>query len=219
MKILRMHRRNHDLRRIPSCHSLVLITNFMCQNLKHPQPSHPLHKALQPLLIPNHLIPASPVHIPDAPLHSRHKQIRRTGRLKHGQIPSNSVLIHKISLHMQDRRLRKARQRLMNTLDHNIRPIFQRRLRKTMTPIRKLQMRPVCFIHDQRNPILMSYIRNCLYIRHHALVSWGCDQDSLDLCAFFPPVFRIFYAFMVPSILGIFLIFRASCVFRTLQIS
>ena len=83
---------------------------------------------------------------------------------------------------MQDCRLGKARQRLMKALDHDIRPAFQCRFRKAVTLIRKLQMRPMRLVDDQRNSVFMDRIRDRPDIRYNALISGGCDQNCLDPC-------------------------------------
>ena len=75
VKILCAHRGNYDLRRIPSGHSPIFPTDFPVQNLKYLKSFHPLHKALQSFLIPDHLISSVPIHIPDAPLHPSHKKV------------------------------------------------------------------------------------------------------------------------------------------------
>ena len=92
---------------------------------------------------------------------------------------------------MQDCRLGKGRQRFMKALDHKIRPVFQRRFRKAVTLISKLQMRPMRLIDDQRDSVFMGHIRDRPDIRYHAFIGWGCDEHCLDFRDFSSHIPRI----------------------------
>ena len=92
---------------------------------------------------------------------------------------------------MQDCRLGKGRQRFMKALDHKIRPVFQRRFRKAVTLISKLQMRPMRLVDDQRDSVFMGRIRDRPDIRHHAFIGWRCDEHCLDFRDFSSHIPRI----------------------------
>ena len=79
----------------------------------------------------------------------------------------------------------------MKALDHKIRPVFQRRFRKAVTLISKLQMRPMRLIDDQRDSVFMGRIRDRPDIRYHAFIGWGCDEHCLDFRDFSSHIPRI----------------------------
>ena len=128
-------------------------------------------------------------HKSQAPLHPRHKQIRRTAALKDLQIMLQPLPVHQIPLHMKDRCLGKRRQCLMKTLDHHIRSQIQRRHRKSlMIP----EMRPMSLIHNQRNPTPMTNFHNFFYIRYNSIIRRRHHQHRLNIMIGFQHILDIF---------------------------
>ena len=140
----------------------LLILSQKPQMLHRPQVSPKFHQSMIKR------IHRTLFHKLQAPLHPRHKQIRRTAALKDLQIMLQPLLIHQIPLHMQDRRLCKCRQCLMKALDHHIRSQIQCRHRKSlMIP----EMSPMSLIHNQWNSISVTNFRNFFNIRYNSIIS------------------------------------------------
>ena len=62
-------------------------------------------------------------------IHARHQHIRRTARLIDAQIPAKPIPVDPAAVHMQQRRLRHGRQRLMQTVDNKVRTLPYRIVR------------------------------------------------------------------------------------------
>ena len=115
-----------------------------------------------------------PVH---AQVHTAHQNIRRTAGLVDCQIIPKPLPVDPIPIKMNERRLCKRWQRLMKAVDHHICSRCHRILRKLF---RKWKMRPMRFIHDQRNAFFVSDFCDFSHIRHHTVISRRSDHHCLD---------------------------------------
>ena len=79
---------------------------------------------------------------------------------------------------MQDCSLCKRRQCLVQTVDHHICSQIICAPRKCRM---KSEMRSMCFIYDQWNPIRMCHFCNSFHIRYHAIIIWRYDHNGFDI--------------------------------------
>ncbi len=172
--------RDQDLRRVTGKHCKRLCTGFSaCPHqlqMLHPAKLRPQRR--QPL----HELPVQtlPVlhQLTDARVHPGHQHIARAAALIDPQKAAEPPAVDARPLHVQQGRLRQGRERLVHTVDHQIRAAPKRRLRE------KRMHREMCavrLIDNQGRACIMDNLRNRADIRDDTVIRRRCDQDRSDI--------------------------------------
>ena len=114
-------------------------------------------------------------------VYSRHQNIRRTACLKNMQIFFYLLSVRKYTIHVDQRCLCQSRKRFVDTVNYNIRALYIRVFRKIRM---KSKVRPMRFIHNQRNPISMYDFRNPRHVRNNTVIGRRCDHNRPDFLLF-----------------------------------
>ncbi|MNI09318.1 hypothetical protein D3C73_623830 [compost metagenome] len=115
------------------------------------------------------------VHQPPGQIERSHHGVGWAGALHHGEPLPEQRAVEPWPLHMQHGAHRQRRQHLVRGLHNAVRAAHQRpRRQRRVLAI----MRPVCFIHQQRNAAGMADPREGRKVASHAIVIRHGHQDS-----------------------------------------
>ena len=109
-----------------------------------------------------------------------HQDVAGAAGLEDTQVPAQPPAVSQRSVHMNQRGLCEGGKRLVQAVDHKIRPQLHGGFGEDLM---HSKMRSVRFINDQGHTVLMRYVRDPLHITDDTIVGGRGHEDSTDVLA------------------------------------